>query len=508
MSLRATALPIAIPTAHAESALPLYRQLYFALREAILAGRLAPGTRLPATRALAEELKMSRNTVLAAFDQLVAEGYIESRVGAGSYVSDRLPEDLLNAADRDRVPAPRSFDPARLSRRASNLEAPPPSPPVAPAPFSPGVPELSLFPFEAWARLLAKRWRRPPYSLVLRDDPAGYRPLREAIALYLGAARAVSCTADQILIVSGAQQAVDLTARVLLDPGDAVWVEEPGYPGTWGALHAAGAEVVAVPLDDAGFDVMAARASGRSARLVCVSPSHQYPLGITMPVSRRLALLEWARAADAFVIEDDYDSEYRYAGRPLAALQGLDQDGRVIYVGTMSKVMFPALRLGYLVVPHALVDVFRSTRAAVDAYPSTVAQAALADFISEGHLGAHIRRMRGIYERRQGALVDAIERHLSGVLAVAPDEAGMHLVGRLPANVDDAACAQQAATEGIDAPAPFHILSRPGGGARAAPWICRVFRGGNRTCGTDPGPSPRRRTPADRGARFLNASHP
>ena len=368
------------------SATPLYRQLYFAIREAILAARLHPGARLPATRTLARDLGLSRNTVVSAYEQLLAEGYLDGRVGAGSYVSTVLPEALLHAR-RPLAETPARPEPVPgLSARGVRLAALRELGSAPPRPFSPGLPELGRFPFEGWARLLARRWRDPPRAFLVGGDPSGYRPLREALAQYLGAARAVSCDPDQILIVSGAQQAVDLAARALLDPGDIVWMEEPGFGGTRGALLAAGARLVPVRIDDAGIDVAEGRRRAPGARMACVSPSHQYPLGVTMTLRRRLELLDWARAADAFVLEDDYDSEYRYAGRPLAAMQGLDEDGRILYVGSFSKVMFPGLRIGYMVVPPALVGAFRAIRALVDSHPSSVAQAALADFIAEGYL--------------------------------------------------------------------------------------------------------------------------
>jgi GntR family transcriptional regulator/MocR family aminotransferase len=256
-----------------------------------------------------------------------------------------------------------------------------------------------------------------------------------------------------VIVVSGTQQALDLAARVLIDPGDPVWIEEPGYPPTRAVLVAAGARPVAVPVDDEGLSVVEGRRLEPAARLIAVSPSHQFPLGITMSLQRRLELLDWARAAGGFVLEDDYDSEYRYAGRPLAALQGLDRDGRVIYVGTMSKVMFPGLRVGYMVVPEQLIDAFLAVRALVDAHPSSIAQAALVDFIGEGHLAAHIRRMRALYAERQALLVGAIRERLGERLAVAPSAAGMHLVGWLPGGAEDRAIANAAAEAGVEAPA-------------------------------------------------------
>lgn len=430
---------------------PLYRQLYFAIRELILSGRLRPGARLPATRTLARDLGVSRNTVLAAFEQLHAEGYVTGRVGAGSFVSRVLPEDVLEAR---RVPPPmadagRAPGPSARGRRLAELARSSPKP----RPFAPGLPEIAAFPFEEFARRLQRHWRAPPASFLIGADPMGWRPLREALAAHLGAARAVRCSADQVLIVNGAQQALDLAARVLIDPGDQVWIEDPGYAGLEGAILAAGGELVPVPVDEEGLSVAEGRRRAPRARMACVAPSHQYPLGVTMSLRRRLELLEWARTADAFVLEDDYDSEYRYTGRPLAALQGLDSDGRVIYVGTMSKIMFPGLRLGYMVVPEHLVDAFVAVRRVSDTHPPMLAQPALAEFIADGSLAQHIRRMRALYAERQARFLVLARELLDGLLELRPSEAGMHLVGWLPSWVDDRAVSAAAAGLGIEAPA-------------------------------------------------------
>jgi GntR family transcriptional regulator/MocR family aminotransferase len=457
---RSGAAHLAALALDADSAMPLYRQLYFAIREAILAGRLPAGTRLPASRSLAADLGLSRNTVVSAYDQLHAEGYLDGRVGAGSYVNTVLPESFLysDTAHRPAGGGVKPGSPPTLSARGAMLAGLREAGGTPPRAFSPGLPELASFPFEDWARLLARRWRSPPRSFLVGGDPSGYRPLREALARYLGAARAVTCDADQVLIVSGAQQAVDLTARALLEPGDTVWMEEPGFGGTRGALIAAGAALVPVPVDDEGLSVAAGRNLAPDARMAFVSPSHQYPLGVTMTLRRRLELLDWARSADAFVLEDDYDSEYRYAGRPLAAMQGLDEDGRILYVGSFSKVMFPGLRIGYVVVPKPLVDGFRSIRTLLDSHPSMIPQAALADFIDDGYLTAHIRRMRALYAERQAALLDAIP---PGLLDLSPHESGMHLVGFLPDGCDDVALSRKAAEAGIVAP-PLSAYYRGG----------------------------------------------
>lgn len=461
---RADRAPLLVLDLDAGSAIPLHRQLYDALRQAILARRLAPGARLPSSRALAAELGLSRNTVLAALDQLMSEGYVAGRSGSGTFVAAALPDPAPTRPARGPAPGPAGKSPPdALSRRGRGLTgglAGPAARPIRPAvssavpvAFAPGVPALDGFPFELWARLLARHWRRPPAALALGGDPAGHPALRAAIADHLRRVRAVACDAEQVIVLSGIRQAVDLTVRLLLDPGDSVWLEEPGFSGLRAVLGAAGLRVVPVPVDEEGLDVAAGAMAAPGARLACVAPSHQYPLGVVMSLRRRLDLLAWAREAAAWVIEDDYHSEYRYAGRPLAAMQGLDRDGRVIYVGTFSKVMFPSLRVGYLVAPPGLVAGFEAARAALDDHAPMTPQPALADFIAEGHYAAHLRRMRRLYQARQQALLDAASRHLSGLLEVAPDEAGMHLVAdlapALAARMDDIAAASRAAVAGI-----------------------------------------------------------
>ncbi|MEW6637338.1 MAG: PLP-dependent aminotransferase family protein [Actinomycetota bacterium] len=435
------------------SAVPLHRQLYENLRAAILGGRLSAGTRLPSTREFAAVLGVSRNTVTNAYVQLLAERYLEGRVGSGTYVARSLPEESLRArlepgggdgwTGAGRVP----------SRRGSLLAATPTTTAGdigSPRAFRPGVPALDRFPSGLWRRLTSEVWRRPPPGLLGYGDPAGYGPLRAEISAYLRAARAVRCSPEQVIVVSGSQQALDLAARVLLDPGDAAWVEEPGYVGARAALLGAGARLVPVPVDEEGLDVSAGARLGPDARLVHVTPSHQYPIGATMSLTRRLELLGWARRSGAWVLEDDYDSEYRYAGRPLEALQGLDAEGRVIYVGTFSKVLFPALRLGYLVLPPDLVDIFASARELTDRHPPGPDQAVLAEFIAGGHFERHLRRMRKLYADRQKALVEAADRHLAGRLEVRPAGAGMHLVGRLPEGTDDREVSRRAAALGVE----------------------------------------------------------
>ena len=399
---------------------PLFRQIYTRLRDAVLDGTLPGGHRLPSARTLAGDLGVSRNTVEAAFSQLVAEGFVTRRVGAGSYVARAVPEPdrrprrprgAPNAAARTAVPAPPPALSARgrlLATAGAGVEA------ASPRVFAPCVPSLEDFPVQTWNRLVARRARRAGHELLSKADPAGYRPLREAVAAHLGAARGVRCEWRQVVVLTSTQQAMDLAARLALDPGDQAWIEDPGYLGARAALRAAGAQTVPVPVDAEGLDVSAGEALAPRARLAYVTPSHQYPLGATLSLARRLQLLNWAGRAGAWILEDDYDSEFRFAGRPLAAVQGLDTEGRVLYAGTFNKVMFPSLRLAYLVVPPALVDAFVAARALSDGCPPALTQAALADFIEQGHFAAHVRRMRAIYQERRDALRESAERHLAG----------------------------------------------------------------------------------------------
>jgi GntR family transcriptional regulator/MocR family aminotransferase len=411
------------------------------LRDAILRGRLRPGNRLPPTRLLAAELGVSRTTILLAFDQLVDEGYLRGKVGSGTYVREDLPEALLHAPPSTSLPTPAPQGPRHIARRAQALahvmSAYSGSVLETTRPFHGGLPALDAFPYWLWMRLAARAWRRLRPREFAYGDPQGYRPLREAIAEHLETSRGARCTPDQVIIVSGSQQALDLAGRVLLDPGDAVWIEDPGYIAARAALRGAGAELVPVPVDGEGLRVEVGVARAPRARIAFVTPSHQYPLGMIMTLSRRLALLDWAKRAGGWILEDDYNSEFRYVGPPLPALQGLDAAQRVIYVGTFSKTLFPALRVGYLVVPPDLAPIFSSARATLDFHRPLLEQVILAEFLREGHYARHVRRMRLLYQRRQQSLLGAVSRDLGDVLEIMPAEAGMHLIGWLPAGTRD-----------------------------------------------------------------------
>ena len=434
---------------------PLNEQLYKGIKGLILAGVLRPGARLPASRILARELEVSRNTVLAAFDQLLAEGFTEARPGAGTRVSADLPDLSGDLRAAGQVPDD-AADPPPLPARVLDLMSRHMPGPGVLRPFLPGLPDVSAFPFDEWGRSVGRFWRRPPMGLLDDRDSRGHEPLRRAIADYLVAVRGAKCSADQIIITSGAQQGIDLCVRTLLEPGAPVVMENPGYRGLISAFSSAGAKVAQVPVDEEGLDIARARALVPRPRLLAVTPSHQFPLGSTMSLARRLDLLAWARDAGFWVLEDDYDSEYRYRGRPLAALQGLDGGGRVIYVGTFSKVMFPALRLGYLAVPEPLVDAFVRLRGAVDDFPALAMQPVLAEFMDSGRFGAHVRRMRQIYGERQAVLRDELVRRFAGRFEVPDDDAGMHLTVILASDgtapgIADGAITREAAALGITA---------------------------------------------------------
>ncbi len=457
------------------SSIPLSRQLYERLRQAILSGQMKTGTRLPSTRGLASQLGVSRNTVFAAYMQLCAEGYILGKVGYGTTVAPLAPDQSLNVPTQQRpIPQPPESQPrAELSKRGEALLQAPHLPrtdlalePGKSQAFRLGIPALDAFPFDLWTRLLARRARRSFSELSGDWNPAGYRPLREAIAAYLGLTRGTPCDADQVIITAGAQGAMDLAARVLLDPGDAAWIENPGYIGARGALLSAGARLIPVPVDAEGLDVAAGISREPQARLAVVTPSHQATLGVTMSLARRLALLAWAKQHRAWILEDDYDSEYRFAGRPLAALQGLDDAGRVLYIGTFSKVLFPTLRLGYLVAPPALVKALLAARSFIDLHIPVLEQAVVADFMNEGYFTRHVRQMRQLYAGRRAALVTALKQELDSVLEVQAPEAGMHLVGWLPPGIDGRMASRRAAAHGVQAPpvSAFCLEPLPRGG--------------------------------------------
>lgn len=345
--------------------------------------------------------------------------------------------------------------PALLSRMAESIADLIPDRGERFVSFVPSVPEIGMFPFGIWGQLLAKNWSSPSQAMVRHLDARGWQPLREAIASYLRSSRMVECDSSQVLVTTGSQNAIDMVARLLLDPSDVVWIEDPGYPGIKAALTAAGAQVFPIPVDRDGLAAGDVAAEVPRPRMIVVAPSHQYPLGCVMSLKRRLELLAFAESIDATILEDDYDSEFRYTGEPLASMQGLDGGRRTIYVGTFSKTMFPAIRTGYIVVPQRFADRFAKARAGLDIQPSIVNQPALADFINLGHFVSHVRRMRVTYMNRPNALIDAIERHASHTLVAARQESGLHLIATLDGSLgfDDREASRRALRSGLIVPA-------------------------------------------------------
>jgi len=435
-----------------DGGVPMCEQLSEWFRRAIMDGRLQPGQRVPSTRGLAKELRISRIPVLSAYEQLYAEGYLETFVGAGTCVARSILGDALKPAHVTVRASRRSSGqgaPRRLSQRVAVLRTPPQTWANNHGAFRVGLPAIDHFPIAAWSKLVHRHAHRPPIGHMVYGTPMGHLPLREAIAEYLGTVRAVRCDASQILITTGSQHGLQICAHALLEAKDRVWMEDPGYPGARQAFRTVGAQIVPVPVDDEGLNVDEGMRLGRNARAVYISPSHQFPLGVTMSASRRMQVLNWAARTGAWIIEDDYDSEYRFGGRPLASLQGMDADDRVIYLGTFSKVMFPALRVGYVVIPKDLVAAFAIVRDAFDTFSSTLYQAALCDFIRDGHFARHIRRMRALYQERRNALLEAIDQVKDGKLEVIGTNAGMQLTALLPPGVNDVALSIETAKLGI-----------------------------------------------------------
>jgi len=414
----------------------LYRQIYEAFRTRIFDGELRAGQLVPSTRQLALDLRISRFPVLNAYAQLLAEGYFESRMGAGTFIASSLPGEPRSQHRKAALEFTAGARPVAAHTSTLPLYTKP-SWADHLGPFQLGQPELNAFPLQVWSKLVARYSRNMHVQELQYGDAMGMKPLREAIAVYLGTARGVVCEADQIMIVNGSQQALDITTRVLLDRGTPVWVEEPGYWLVHHVLKTAACQPIPVPVDSEGLDVAEGIKLSAKARAAFVAPSHQFPLGVTMSASRRFQLLEWAEKAGAWIIEDDYDSEYRYDSSPISALQGLDRNSRTIYIGTFSKVLFPSLRLGYIVIPPDLVERFAAVRQAMDLCPSPVNQAVLTDFIRQGHFGRHIRKMREVYRERRRLLVSEIRRQIGSACTIVGGEAGLHLAILLNSQVRD-----------------------------------------------------------------------
>ncbi|BAB76437.1 PLP-dependent aminotransferase family protein [Anabaena sp. FACHB-709] len=450
-----------------DAPLPLHRQVYEELRRAILLGRLTSGGKLPSTRSLAQLLGVSRATVTQGYELLLSEGYLETIVGSGTFVCRQLPDELLNTAPiESKLQPSNSLVPLSaygksLSDKAF-LRIPEQAVEIS---FSYGRPAFDQFPIDLWRKLISRHCHSKAEVLDYTDNSLGYQPLREAIAAYLSRSRAVNCQAEQIIIVGGSQQGLDLITRILIDPNDGIAVEEPGYLGARRAFLAQGASLFPVPVDQSGL-IVSKLTTGiiPKLKLIYVTPSHQFPTGAVLSLPRRLELLAWAHKTGVMIIEDDYDSEYRYGERPIPALQGLDQGNSVVYVGTFSKVLFPALRLGYLVLPQNLVNIFARAKWLADRQCSLLEQYALTDFITEGHLERHIRRMRSLYNQRRQTLVQSLFSHFGNRAKILGENAGMHLMVKIDTQISDDEIVQSADLSGVSIGAayPQYLKDSPG----------------------------------------------
>ena len=440
---RSSRLPLDMLGLDRTAEAPLHRQLYDSLRAQILDGRLPPRTRLPATRELAADLGVSRNTVIAAYDALLAEGYLDSVTGSGTRVAV-----LPKSPAQTRAKAQGARAASAFSARLADDDAADRAHHPGRIAFHPGYPEIATFPFPTWARLLAAHMRNEREDLFGYHLISGHPRLRVAIAEYLAVSRGVKCDPDQVVVVTGAQAALDLIGRVFMDPGDHFWIEDPGYVGAYSAFLSAGGQPVPLPVGPDGWQIDAHNRP--RPRLIFVTPSCQWPLGLVMPMDVRLGLLQLAEKYDAWIIEDDYDSEYRFRGHPIPAMQGLDDSGRVIYVGTMSKTMFPSLRVAYIVVPAKLVEGFKTAVSITGQYPPLLIQVALADFIGQGFFAKHLRRMRRLYARRQRDFVAICRTRLDEWLTVNEIDTGMQVIGRFRQPLDDGEVLTAALRHGVD----------------------------------------------------------
>jgi GntR family transcriptional regulator / MocR family aminotransferase len=426
---------------------PVNRQIYQVIRESILSHSLPVGLQLLSSRDLARELQVSRNTVTYAYEQLIAEGYLETRPGAGTFIADTVPDQMADVVDANRSQVEQR-DNMGLSMRGTQLVGLAGVSNLQWGAFMPGIPDVTLFPNKIWSRLQNKHWSRSRAELLTYARGGGYLPLREAIADYLRVARSVNCKASQVLVTTGIHQSMDLVARLLGDHGDRAWVEDPCYWGTRSVLQSVGIQTVPIPVDSEGM-LLRPTDLRNPPRFIIATPSHQYPLGTVMSLSRRRTLLEYAATHKAWIMEDDYDSEFRYGSRPLASLQGMDSHDRVLYLGTFSKTMFPGLRIAFLVVPEALSEVFATGLSELYRGGQIFTQAVLTDFMTEGHFASHIRRMRVLYAERLRLLHEAITHHFGDKVVITGGEAGLHLALGLPDDCDDLAICSAAGKEGI-----------------------------------------------------------
>jgi len=433
---------------------PVFRQIYLRLRSAILSGTFRPGTKLPSTRGLAAQLGVSRPTVISAFEQLLAEGYTFGKKGAGTYVAADLPEPFGASHHHKKRPVSAAKTAASPRHLGGFVDVTAQS---DERPFNLGRTLVDARTAELWRKLSARTLRSFGRHHLGYADPRGMSELRKSVCDYLRAARAVRCEPEQVVITAGTQQALDIVIRVMQGPDKEVWIEDPGYSLTRLALVAAGAKVRPIPVDQFGISIAEGIRRAPNARAVFITPSHQFPKGVVLSMARRLELLAWARESGAWIVEDDYASEFRYGGRPLASLQGLDDAERVIYIGTLNKALFPGLRLGYAVVPHSLLPAFVTARYLMDRQPSTLCQAVIAAFMEEGHFAAHIRRMREMYRDQRDVLVAAIRRRLGDHLSVDPPDQGMHLVAYTRRGLSDVTIERAAGEHGVIVRAMSHL---------------------------------------------------
>lgn len=431
------------------SRMPAHRRIYEVIRRAITDHVLTSGTRLPSTRSLAQDLAVSRNTILAAFEQLLDEGYVAAQTGSGTYVAYKQRDGFTKVAITEEFIEPiNAEDNIGLSRRGMAAAGSPSRQSHEVQPFTPGEDDHSMFPTMLWRRLLNRQWRAPDPSLLDYGHAGGYLPLRLAIADYLRVSRAVNLTVDQVLITSGTQQSIDLCARLLTDHGDRAWIENPCYWAARRVLEVNGLQLHPVAVDNEGM-APTTEDFRATPRLIYTTPSHQYPKGMVMSYGRRRLLLDYAASRDAWIIEDDYDSEFRFEGRPISSLQGMDQNGRVLYMGTFSKVIYPGIRLGYLVVPPKLVASFKSGLYELQRPGQVMIQAALTDFIEEGHFASHIRRLRLTYAERRRLLQKSLASVASVGARLSPVDSGLHMVVEFDQDIDDVRVAELAAEHGL-----------------------------------------------------------
>ena len=432
------------------STTPLYQQLTAEIRMAILAGRLKPNQKLPSSRSLAKSLTVSRSTVTQSYEQLESEGYLNTRLGSGTYVCHQIPDEWLTSQPIEPVTNKTIKYP--LSEFAHNLpsigslEVSEPDYEIS---FCYGNPAIAYFPMQQWRKLLARHCQNSANLLHYAADAAGYLPLRTEIASYLGRSRALDCTSEQVIIVNGSQQALDLITRLVLDPRDWVAMEEPGYLGARYCFSSKLANIQPIAVNSAGLDVEALSNCQQKFKFVYLTPSHQFPTGVTMSLSQRIALLQWAEKTNTLIIEDDYDSEYRYESQPIPALQGMDRANLVVYIGTFSKTMFPSLRIGYLVVPQSWIPIVTKAKWLCDRFCPILEQYALTDWIALGHFEKHIRRMRQLYDLRRQTLITALKKHFGDRVTIIGANAGIHLMAKIATTVSDEVVIQKAAAVGV-----------------------------------------------------------